>query len=62
MKGYEIKFNAYASSQEEADRASAALRKFVDDCAKDGIAVTADKIANAVEKWKRNFFVIGYFK
>ena len=62
MKGYEIKFNVYADSQEEADRAAKALRGFVDDQAAKGVAVTASKIAGAVERWKGNIFVTSFFK
>ena len=62
MSGFEVKFNVYATSQEDADKASAALRTFVDEQARKGIAVTADKIAAAIEKWKNNYFVTNYFK
>lgn len=60
MKGFEIRFNVFADSQEEADRATLALRSFVDGKAREGVAVTADKIARAVEKWKDNYFVNNY--
>ena len=62
MHGFEMKFNVYANSQEEADRASAAVKGFVSAMAEKGIAVTADKIAAAVERWKGNYFVTNYFK
>lgn len=62
MKGYEIKFNVFADSQEEADRASMLLGKFVDDNARRGVAVTADKIAAAVTRWQNNFLVTNFFK
>lgn len=61
MKGYEIKFNVFASSQEEADKAAEAIRRFVDDKARLGIPVTAEKIAVAVDNWKDNYFVNRYF-
>lgn len=62
MKGFEVKFNVYANGQEEADAASSALRQFVDDMARRGIAVTAEKLSAAVAKWKDNYFVTSYFK
>lgn len=62
MKGYEIRFNVYAESQEEADRTSAALRAFVDGKARLGIAVTADKIFQALERWKNSYMVNNYLK
>lgn len=62
MEGYEIKFNVFANSQEEADRASLLIRKFVDDYAKRGIAVTAGKISAAVTKYKDSFLLTTYFK
>ena len=62
MKGYEIRFNVFANSSEEADKASAVIRAFVDQKAREGIAVTADKISRAVERWKDSFFVNSYLK
>ncbi|MBO4718958.1 MAG: hypothetical protein J5658_03690 [Prevotella sp.] len=62
MKGFEIRFNVYAETQEEADRASHALRSFVDGKARQGVAVTADKIFRAVERWKDSYMVNNYLK
>ena len=62
MRGFEVKFNVYANSQEEADRASDAIKAFIGARASLGIAVTADKIAEAVRKYGDNFFVTNYFK
>ena len=62
MRGYEIRFNVYANSQEEADRAAAAVKAFINAKAAQGVAVTADKIAAAVEKYKDNYFVTSYFR
>ena len=62
MKGYEISFKVFASSKEEADKASDTIRRFVDDKAREGIPVTAEKIAAAVDKWKDNYFVTKYFR
>ena len=62
MDGYEIKFKVYATSQEEADAATLAIKKFVSDMAIRGVAVTANKLSSAVDRWKNNIFVINYFK
>lgn len=65
MKGYEVKFNIYANSQEEADQAAQAIKAFISEHAKCGRAVTANKVAAAISKWKDNVLVrnriINYF-
>ena len=62
MSGYELKFKVFADSQEEADAASDVLKAFVDENAKKGIAITASKISSALNRWKNNPIVLGYFK
>ena len=62
MQGYEVRFNIYANTQDEADAASNAIKGFISEMANKGIAVTANKIGAAVEKWKHNIFVTNYFK
>ena len=62
MQGYEVKFNVYANSQEEADFASTLIKQFITEQAQKGVAVTATRIAEAVEKWRNSFFVTNYFK
>ena len=62
MQGYEIRFNVYANSQEEADQASAAIKGFITENARKGIAVTARKLTEAVGRWKDSYFVTNYFK
>ena len=62
MGGYEIKFNVYANSQEEADVATEAIKSFIGAKAQQGIAVTADRITTAINKYKDNYFVTNYFK
>ena len=62
MSGFEIKFNVYANTKEEADRAAEAIKAFINAKAKQGIAVTADKITEAVSRYKDNYFVTNYFK
>ena len=62
MQGYPISFNVYANSAEEAEAASRAIRGFINAKAKMGIAVTADKLARAVERWQDSIIVTNYFK
>ena len=62
MGGYEVRFNVYAESQAEADAASAAIKAFISAKARQGVAVTAVRLTEAVEKWKDNYFVTNYFK
>ena len=61
MKGYEVKFNIFAESQEEADAVSRAFREFVNDNARRGVAVSAAKILQAVRRWSGNAFIRNYF-
>ena len=62
MGGYEIRFNVYANSQEEADRATESIKAFISAKAAQGIAVTAERIAMAVDKYRDNYFVSNYFR
>lgn len=62
MQGFEVKFNVYAESQSDADLASNAIKGFITQMAQKGIAVTAGKLTDAVNKWKDNYFVTNYFK
>lgn len=66
MQGYEIKFNIYADSAEEAEAARNAIVGFINDQARQGRAVSGKKIVNAVAMWDKNPFVkskiIDYFK
>ena len=62
MQGFMISFNVYANSQKEADEASVALRAFVDNQARQGRAVTARKLTDAINKYKNNYFVNAYFE
>ena len=58
LQGYEIKFNIYANSQEEADKAREAIIGFIGQNARCGRAVTAMKIADAVNRWDENPIVM----
>jgi len=62
MKGFNVSFNVFADSQEEADKASMAIRQFIDNNAKQGIAITANKLVEAIGKWGNNFLVNSYFR
>lgn len=54
MHGFELRFNVYAESAEEVEEARAAIVGFIDHHARQGRAVTARKIAEAVRNWERN--------
>lgn len=66
MGGFEVKFNIYATSQEEADAVSKAIIAFISENAQHGIAVTATKCLQAVSNWGSNPFIknriTNYFK
>ena len=62
MKGFQVSFNVYADSKEEADKASEAFKSFVNEQAQQGRAVTARKITDAINKYKNNYFVNSYFE
>ena len=62
MKGYEVRFNVYAETQEEADAVSAAIKAFINENARQGTAVTATKISEAIRRWGSNPILRGYFK
>ena len=66
MKGYEIRFNIYADSEQEVEEARKAIVRFIAEHASEGRAVTAGKVAHALGMWKENVLVrnkiISYFK
>lgn len=62
MKGFNVSFNVYAETQEEAFDAESAIKAFITEQAQQGRAVTARKIADAIKKYKDNYFVNAYFK
>lgn len=65
MKGFEVKFNIYANSQEEANETSQTIKDFIAENAKNQVAITANKVSKAIKNWKSNVFVknhiINYF-
>lgn len=66
MNVYPITIKIYAADEQEAQRAQHALGQFVNDMGALGIAVTGDKIAEAVPRWNKNVLVknqiINHFK
>lgn len=54
MEPYKIEFYLYANSEQEAVNARKAIEDFIEENRKQGIVVTAKKIAEAVPKWKNN--------
>ena len=66
MKGYEIRFNIYAESEQEVEMARRAIVEFISDNAQQGRAVTAKKIADIIPQWKGNSLIyqriVNYFK
>ena len=57
MQGFEVKFNIYAETQQEADSVSQLIKDFISENAKRGIAVTATKCLQAVRTWGNNPFI-----
>ena len=57
MQGFEIKFNIYANNEQEAQEARNALVEFINQHARQGRAVCATKITEAVSRWDKNPFV-----
>lgn len=65
LKGMTISFEIYAYDEKEAEDARQAIIAFISEHARQGRAVTARKVAQAVERWDSNPFVrsqiISYF-
>ena len=57
MKAYNIQFQIYAESEQEVDDARKAIVSFIGELASSGRAVTGNKLANAIPRWKDNVFV-----
>lgn len=57
MNVYPITIKIYANDEQEAQRAQQALGQFVNDMGALGIAVTGNKIADAVPQWNKNILV-----
>ena len=66
MNVYPITIKIYAADEQEAQRAQQAMGQFVNDMGAMGIAVTDNKIAEAMPRWNKNPLVknqiINHFK
>ena len=62
MQPYKIEFYIYAENENEAKELSNALYCFVSSKREQGVAVTASKLTQAINKFKDNYFVTNYFK
>ena len=66
LQVFPITVKIYATDEKEAQRAQQALGQFVNDMGALGIAVTGDKLAEAVSQWNKNPLVknriINHFK
>jgi hypothetical protein len=52
----------YADSAENAENLAKDFYLFVDEKRKQGIAITAEKLAEALKRYKDNFLLISYLK
>lgn len=57
MTGFDIKFKIYAHNEAEVEQARKAIADFINSMADEGIAVSAQKIAEIVPKWRSNAFI-----
>jgi hypothetical protein len=58
----QISFYIYCDNDSEANELAKALHDFVESKRAQGIAVTAKKLTNALNKFKDNFFVNNFLK
>lgn len=54
LQVFPITVKIYATDEEEAQRAQQAMGQFVNDMGAMGIAVTGNKIADAIPRWNKN--------
>jgi len=66
FKGFPITFSVYARNEQEVERLRMAIIAFIGIHARQGRAVTGEKIAKAISNWDNNPIVrnkiIDYFK
>ena len=62
MNTYKISMFVYANSKEEETALERCLYEFVDSKRKEDIAVTAQRLLCALEKFKDNIFVTEFLK
>lgn len=65
LKGFPITFNIYAHNEQEVEHLKTAIVAFIDQHARQGRAVDAERTAQAIARWDSNPFirsqVIKYF-
>lgn len=57
MQGFDIQFKIYANNAAEVEQARMAIIDFINGMADEGVAISANKIAEVVPKWRSNAFV-----
>jgi hypothetical protein len=62
MKPIKVSFYVYVDDDSEATELAQSLHDFVEDKRRIGIAVTAKKLTEALNKFKNNFFVNNFLK
>jgi hypothetical protein len=62
MKPIKVSFYVYVDDDSEATELAKSLHDFVEDKRRIGIAVTAKKLTEALNKFKNNFFVNNFLK
>jgi hypothetical protein len=62
MKPIKVSFYVYVDDDSEATELTQSLHDFVEDKRRIGIAVTAKKLTEALNKFKNNFFVNNFLK
>lgn len=62
MQPFKIEFYAYCDNEQQAQELGKTLYDFVNEKRLQGIAVRADKIADAINKFKNNIFVTNFLK
>lgn len=62
MQVHKIEFFVYCDKEQEANELSRALYEFVNTKREQGIAVKANKLTEAINKFKDNYFVTNYLK
>lgn len=62
MKPVMITFYAYAESDSDGEKLQRELYEFVNDKYKEGILITADKLRDAISRFKNNILLSNYLK
>ena len=66
LQGFPITFNIYARNEQEVEKLRMAIVAFINSHARQGRAVDAPRLTQAIANWEKNPFVknqiINYFK